>query len=168
MISGPVALFAGCGLLLLHTLPGVGSSPYRYGIDASLTVLMLAFGDQMLLTGVLVFVQAAHQLSRLGNLFKPHRLRAGRFAQVATHPEKMRAKGANLSPLLMAILLIVAGTLSPSDGVDSGRYLPAVQLLSGALLILVTGAGCFFVYMACHREKTGNAEISQSRPEAAA
>ncbi len=46
---------------------------------------------------------------------------------------KTGLNGLSLHPLLMALLLLAAGRVSPSDGVDSGRYMPAVDLLSRAL-----------------------------------
>ena len=168
MLGGPMALFASVGLLALHALPGFGGSGYSYVTDACVAVLLLAYGDQILLTVLLVLVQAGQQLTRLGSLIKTVNLRPGRHADVSAHAEKTWRSGVNLSPLLMAVLLIIAGTLSPSDGVDSGRFLSSAVLLSRALVILVIGIGCFLAYIRWYNKKMGDVAGLKSQSEAVA
>jgi hypothetical protein len=163
-----MALFALCGLLCLHMLPGFGSSIYGYGIDACIAVLLLAFGDQILLTSLFFFIQASQQLNRFIRLINPYRLRSSLYLPVSAHPKKIQQKGVNLSPLLTGAMLIIAGTLSPSDGVDSGRYLPTGELLWRTFLILVSGVGCFLFYILWHRDKPANDEIVESKPKTVA
>ncbi len=153
ILSGPLALFSLCSLLALHAFSGFGGSLYSYAVDACLAVWLLAFGEQMLLTCLVFLFQVAHKLNVFINASKRSVPGLNTDAQAITHPAKTPKKGFTLNPLLMAILLIIAGTLSPSDGVDSGRSLPAFELLSRALTILGIGVGSFLVYMLVHRDQ---------------
>ncbi len=160
-LNSHMALFALCGLLTLHTLPGFRNSLYSYAPDGAIAVLLLAFSDQILLTCLLIVVQGGQELNRFVGVITRYGLRAGGFRQAAS-AEKNPEMGAVLNPLLMAMLLIIAGTLSPSDGVDSGRYLSTFDLLARALLILGIGVGSFLMYQFLSWKKTGGAPMPPS------
>ncbi len=166
ILRGPAALLAVAGLLSLHALPGVSHSPLGYAADASIAILLLAFGESIVPTVLLAFIgllRLPHQTGRWLHAF--FRL-VSRYKQLAGHVGKTGLNGLSLHPLLMALLLIAAGTVSPSDGVDSGRYLPAVELLSRALVILLAGVGCFLLWMRWPGNHVGTPRLPEPQPEA--
>lgn len=51
---------------------------------------------------------------------------------------------ANMQPLLVAILLIIAGSVSPSNGVDERSYKTPFELIATTLIIVFT---VFLIYI---------------------
>ena len=56
-------------------------------------------------------------------------------------------KIATYRPILVALLLIVVGTLSPSDGVDSGKDTVPADMLLMAGGIVLAGVLCFLLLL---------------------
>lgn len=53
---------------------------------------------------------------------------------------------ANLQPLFAAILLIVAGVVSPSNGVDDRSNKTPLQLIINMIIIIAAGVGVYFAW----------------------
>ncbi|WP_428666489.1 hypothetical protein [Runella sp.] len=52
----------------------------------------------------------------------------------------------NLQLLLISILLIVAGTLSPSNGVDAKSYKTPLELITTTLITVLAGVAVYLVW----------------------
>lgn len=158
LLSGSGALFTLCGLLMLHVFTG---TPYRFVVDAGIAVLLLGFGEQMLGTSLLFLVEVTQQLNRLVKWLKQHNPSVNQHTNQSVPYAETQPGRMDMSALLVVVLLLVAGTLSPSDGVDSARQLPVTELLWRALLILTTvatGAVCFLVYQRWQDKNKDDAE----------
>ncbi len=144
-----------CGLVALHAVKGLGYPLVNYVADAGIIVLLLTLSDQILLTCFLFLVSVGRKIN---GFFRQMALLAKRLIEsvngVVTAGNN-RAKDVYMSPLFLAVMLILAGLLSPSDGVDSPRYLPAYELLARALTSLAVGVGFFLVYMLLNRPDPG-------------
>lgn len=168
LLRRPMVVAALCGLLSLHLLPGFDSSFYSYITDAFVAVLLLAYGEQMLLAVFLFVAQIFQQLRRSTRTLSRYGWRGRRYLPAATYLKKAWPQHANPSLLFIAALLIFAGTLSPSDGVDSGLNLSPVELLWRAGLSLLVGVGVFLLYLWWSRNKLTTSEVRESKPEAVA
>ena len=62
-------------------------------------------------------------------------------------------KATNCRPIFMALLLIAVGTLSPSDGVDSGKEIAPADMLLMAGGIVLVGVLCFLLLLRLRKEK---------------
>lgn len=166
ILRGPAASFAVAGLLSLHALPGVNQSPVGCVVDASIAVLLLAFGESIVLTVLLAFIRLLHLPRQTGRWLHTCFQWVSRYMQQAWQMGKTGLNGLDMHPLLMALLLIAAGTVSPSDGVDSSRYMPAVDLLSRALVILLAGVGCFLLWMRWPGNQVSSPYLPEPQPKA--
>lgn len=162
IFRGPGASVAVAGLLSLRALPSISHSPVGYVADASIAVLLLAYGESILLTVLLAFIELLRLPRQAGRRLHACFQWVNRYRRIG----KMGLKGLSLHPLLMALLLIAAGTMSPSDGVDSGHYLPAVELLSRALVILLVGVGCLLLWVRWPGNHVGNPHLPETQSEA--
>jgi Na+/H+ antiporter NhaD/arsenite permease-like protein len=59
----------------------------------------------------------------------------------------------NLQPLFGAILLIVAGLVSPSNGVDDRSLNTPIQLITTMLLVIAAGVGVYFAWSSIEKYK---------------
>lgn len=166
ILRGPAASLALAGLLALHALPGVRQSPAGYVADASIALLLLAFGESIVLTVLLAFTRLLHLPRQSGRWPHAWFQWASCYTQQAWQMAKTGLNGLSSQPLFLALLLLAAGTVSPSDGVDSGRYMPAVDLLSRAVVILLAGVGCFLLWMRWSGNDAGTPRVPEPQPEA--
>lgn len=60
---------------------------------------------------------------------------------------------ANYKPLLFALLLIVAGTISPSNGVDDRVNKTPLELLITMLVIVSVGLAVYFIWNRIEKNK---------------
>lgn len=145
--NGPMALATIFGLVGFQVIVGVNNPIFRYAIDGGIVVVLLAYSDQILLTCLLFIIKVWKKLNGLFRAIVSMLKRVIRYLDVLAPSKKTPSSGVFLNPLLTAVILLLAGLLSPSDGVDSGRYLPTYELLARAMIILAIGVGSFLVYM---------------------
>lgn len=162
-LNGSIALAMICSLAALQVVFGVNNALFRYAIDGIIVIILLIFSDQILLTCLFFLIYVWDKLNRLVRMIGSGVKQVIRYLASVAPSKKTPSKGVNLNPLLTAAILIVAGLLSPSDGVDSGRYLPTYQLLIRAAIILALGIGSFLVY----RLLKGASKKNVNRPNAA-
>lgn len=60
---------------------------------------------------------------------------------------------ANYQPLFLALLLILAGTLSPSNGVDDRIYKTPLELLTTMLVIMFAVLAIYFIWNNIEKHK---------------
>ncbi|GAB3895329.1 hypothetical protein GCM10028803_11710 [Larkinella knui] len=145
-LNGTLALLTFCGLVAVRLLPGLSSSRFSYAVDASIVVVLLAFSDQIIQTALFFAIQLGKTVQLLYQAMAFYTNRLIRLLQKVAHSNESTTSDV-LNPLLIALLLIVAGLLSPSDGVDSGLRLSPYDLLVRASIILAVSVGSFFVYV---------------------
>ncbi len=159
-LNNVIPLLALVWLLALHALPGVAHSFLGHAANGCIAVLLLALGEHILLICLLFFVQLGYKLNGLIRIIKMRWLSAYSATSDVANAHNKSPKGLGIAPVFVAVLLIAAGTLSPSDGVDSGRYQSVAEMLSTAMCILASGIGAFLVVMLVQPTRA-NASVRQ-------
>ena len=72
---------------------------------------------------------------------------------------------ANLQSLFVAILLIVAGTLSPSNGVDDRSYKTPLELITTMLIAVSVGVVAYLAWNRIEKYKEVSKTLYKSNEE---
>ena len=71
----------------------------------------------------------------------------------------------DFKPLFVAILLIIAGIFSPSNGVDDRSYKTPLELITTMIIVFTAGLAVYFILILVEKRKEASKENYQQGQE---